>query len=96
VGLSVGHFQRAFRASFGRSPVQQMLAWRLEAARRALLDAPSVSTVAATFGFADHSHFTRLFRRQFGVTPGAVLGHARGSPRDDTRGGTAGGGKQPG
>jgi len=55
-----------------------------------------VSTVAATFGFADHSHFTRLFRRQFGVTPGAVLGHARGSPRDDTRGGTAGGGKQPG
>lgn len=96
VGLSVGHFQRAFRASFGRSPVQQMLAWRLEAARRALLDAPSVSTVAATFGFADHSHFTRLFRRQFGVTPGAVLDHARGSPRGDTRGGTAGGGKQPG
>jgi len=98
VGLSVGHFQRAFRASFGRSPVQQMLAWRLEAARCALLDAPSVSTVAAKFGFADHSHFTRLFRRQFGVTPGAVLDHARGSPRGDTRAGArdgpAGGGRR--
>jgi AraC family transcriptional regulator len=77
VGLSVGHFQRAFRESFGRSPVQQMLSWRLEAARRALLSATSVSAVAASFGFADHSHFTRLFRRQFGITPGAVLGEAR-------------------
>lgn len=72
-GVSTGHFQRAFRESFGRSPWRQVLAWRLEAARRALLSAASVSEVALRFGFADQSHFTRHFRRYFGVTPGTVL-----------------------
>jgi AraC family transcriptional regulator len=45
---------------------------RLERARR-LLDATDValSDVALRAGFADQAHFTRLFKRQFGVTPGA-------------------------
>lgn len=73
-GLSPTHFTRAFRQSMGRPPYQYILAARLERARR-LLDAPgsSISDVALGTGFADQAHFTRLFRRRFGVTPGAVV-----------------------
>jgi len=67
-------FARAFTKTIGRPPYRMILASRLERARR-LLDAPGavLSDVALRTGFADQAHFTRLFRREFGVTPGAVL-----------------------
>jgi AraC family transcriptional regulator len=73
-GLSPAHFARAFKETFGRPPHQFILARRLERAR-ALLDVPNarLSEVAAAVGFADQAHLTRLFRREFGLTPGAVL-----------------------
>ena len=73
-GLSPSHFTRAFKQAIGRSPHQHVMALRLERARR-LLDQPGavLSTIALRLGFADQAHFTRLFKRQFGVTPGAVL-----------------------
>jgi AraC family transcriptional regulator len=72
-GLSPAHFARAFRESLGRPPHQFILARRLERAR-ALLEAPGarLSDIAATVGFADQAHLTRLFRREYGVTPGAL------------------------
>jgi AraC family transcriptional regulator len=72
-GLSPAHFARAFKESVGRAPHQHLLAIRLERARR-LLDAPdsALSDVAFRTGFADQSHFTRFFKRRFGVTPGAL------------------------
>jgi AraC family transcriptional regulator len=74
VGLSTSHFARAFRETIGRAPHQYLLARRLERARH-LLEAPDavLSDVALRAGFADQAHFTRLFKREFGVTPGAVV-----------------------
>ncbi len=71
-GLSPAHFARAFKESIGRAPHQHLLNLRLERARY-LLDHPEVtlSDVAMRTGFADQAHFTRFFKRQFGVTPGA-------------------------
>jgi AraC family transcriptional regulator len=71
-GLSPAHFARAFKESTGRAPHQHLMGLRLERARR-LLDAPdaALSDVALRSGFADQAHFTRFFKRQFGVTPGA-------------------------
>ncbi len=73
-GLSLTHFARAFKESVGRAPHQHLMTLRLERARR-LLEAPdaALSDVAVRAGFADQSHFTRLFKRQFGVTPGAFV-----------------------
>jgi AraC family transcriptional regulator len=73
-GLSLAHFARAFKQSTGRAPHQHLMALRLERARR-LLEARgmSLSDVAMRTGFADQAHFTRLFKRQFGVTPGAFI-----------------------
>jgi AraC family transcriptional regulator len=58
----------------GLAPHRYLLMRRLERARR-LLDTPDavLSDVALRTGFADQAHFTRLFKREFGVTPGIVL-----------------------
>jgi AraC family transcriptional regulator len=74
VGLSPAHFARAFKESTGHAPHRYMLTLRLEHARR-LLDGPDaiLSDVALRAGFADQAHFTRMFKREFGVTPGALL-----------------------
>jgi AraC family transcriptional regulator len=74
VGLSVAHFSRAFKETMGRAPHQFLLAMRLERARR-LLETPAITlaVVARQAGFADQSHLNRLFKREYGITPGAVL-----------------------
>lgn len=74
VGLSPAHFARVFKETMGVAPHRYLLTLRLEHARR-LLDVPDaiLSGVAQRTGFADQAHLTRLFKREFGVTPGALL-----------------------
>ena len=38
----------------------------------------SLSVIALAAGFADQSHFTRVFRRAFGETPGSYARSLRG------------------
>jgi AraC family transcriptional regulator len=73
VGLSPAHFARAFKETMGSAPHRYLLTLRLGQARR-LLDAEdaNLSDVALRTGFADQAHFTRLFKREFGVTPGVL------------------------
>ena len=74
VGLSPAHFARAFKETLGRAPHQYLLAQRLERARRLLeTTEQTLSDIAQRTGFADQAHFTRLFKRAFGTTPGALL-----------------------
>jgi AraC family transcriptional regulator len=70
-GLSVRHFTRAFRQSVGMPPHRYLLKRRIERARD-LLRNPSLSLleVALACGFADQSHFTRLFRASMQMSPG--------------------------
>ena len=74
VGLSAAHFARAFKQTLGRAPHQYLLGRRLERARQLIetTDA-SLSDIAQRTGFADQAHFTRLFKRAFGATPGALI-----------------------
>lgn len=45
---------------------------RLEWAARELVQSEApLARVASGAGFADQSHFTRFFKRQFGITPNA-------------------------
>jgi len=74
VGLAPAHFARAFKETMGRAPHQYLLALRLERARRLLETTEvSLSDIAHRAGFADQAHFTRLFKRAFGTTPGALV-----------------------
>jgi AraC family transcriptional regulator len=72
--LSPAHFARAFKESMGRAPHQYLLALRLVRARRLVETThATLSDIAQRTGFADQAHFTRLFKRAFGATPGALV-----------------------
>jgi len=74
VGLSPAHFARAFKETIGRAPHQYLLGLRLERARRLLeLCGADLSGIAQRTGFADQAHFTRLFKRAYRITPGALM-----------------------
>jgi AraC-like DNA-binding protein len=68
-GLTSWHFARAFRERFGVPPHRFQLWLRIDLARRLLADGASGSEVAHRTGFADQSHFIRVFKRLTGMTP---------------------------
>jgi AraC family transcriptional regulator len=70
--LSIRQFTRAFRGSTGRSPHAWLLRHKIEKAKGLLKNSPRVlAEIALECGFTDQSHFTRMFQRVAGVTPGA-------------------------
>jgi len=72
-GLSPAHFARAFKQALGQAPHRFLMSRRLERARHLIERCGAqLSDVAARSGFADQAHFTRHFKRQFGITPGAL------------------------
>ncbi|WP_051320961.1 helix-turn-helix domain-containing protein [Rhizobium mesoamericanum] len=68
--LSVSHFSKTFRQSFGATPhtyVQQM---RVERSKELLAETnESLAQIALEVGLADQAHFSRLFRQSTGETP---------------------------
>lgn len=70
VGLHPAHLTRAFRRYHGVSIGEYVRRLRLDWAAAQLADTSrAISEVAVAAGFADQSHFTRRFARQFGRTP---------------------------
>jgi AraC-like DNA-binding protein len=80
LGVSVRYVQQIFEESgltFTAYLTEQRLAAAYKALRRrAPADVP-VSTIAFDCGFANVSHFNRLFRQRFGCTPSDVRNAAR-------------------
>jgi len=73
-GLSVHHFVRVFKATFGTTPHRYVQQRRLEAAVAALQrqGRRSIADIALDHGFASQAHMTDLMRRHLGVTPRSV------------------------
>jgi AraC-like DNA-binding protein len=70
-GLSVFAFVRKFKHETGVSPWQFILKGRIEAAKHRLLHSDlSISEIAYEVGWQNVSHFTALFRKHVGMTPG--------------------------
>jgi AraC family transcriptional regulator len=70
VHLSIYHFARAFKQSFGAPPHRYHMARRMDRAR-SLLQRPalSVTQIGAQIGFRETSSFTTAFRKFTGLTP---------------------------
>ena len=72
LGLSASHFSRAFRQSTGLPPHQWLLHHRVKTAKQlmSVRELP-LSEIAISAGFANQSHFTRVFSAIVGVSPSA-------------------------
>ncbi len=72
MGLHPVYLSRAFRDHVGRSVSECLTEARVRYAVRRLADPEaSLAEIALDAGFADQSHFTRVFKRETGMTPGA-------------------------
>lgn len=81
-GMSVGHFQRAFKEAFGESPHAHLMTRRVERAAALLrhTDA-SVTDVCLAVGCSSLGSFSASFTRLMGATPTAY----RALAHDDLR-----------
>jgi AraC-like DNA-binding protein len=72
--ISVRTLNRLF-GGLGTTPMRWVWAQRLEASRTALAHglAGSVTEAAFTHGFSELAHFSRSFKKAFGVTPQQIL-----------------------
>jgi AraC family transcriptional regulator len=76
VGLSLYHFARAFRQSFGVPPHRYHMARRMDCAKSLLQrSALSVTQIGIQIGFRETSSFTRAYRKFAGVSPSEYRRH---------------------
>jgi transcriptional regulator GlxA family with amidase domain len=70
-GISVRHFERAFRQSTGVPPHAYVMERRLQMARDLLINQPElpIEQITLRAGFSSSSHFSSVFRRRTGFTP---------------------------
>ncbi len=72
VHRSPAHLTTAVRRATGRSVQEWIIAGRMSEARRRLLHSDElVDVIADRVGYADATHFIRIFRRTHGATPAA-------------------------
>ena len=72
VGRSPAYVTAALSRATGRSAVQWIVSGRMAEARRLLLHSSEpVDVIAERVGYADSTHFIRMFRREQGETPAA-------------------------
>jgi len=68
--LSTSHFAQLFKQTIGLSPMQFVMTYRVERARKRLAehDTPLID-IALACGFSDQAHFSRQFKQIEGETP---------------------------
>lgn len=71
-GLNRSYFSRLFKETFGQSPQQFLIQYRLIKAAELLKSSRiSVAEVGRSVGYDNQLHFSRAFRSVFGVPPSA-------------------------
>ncbi|MEM1362786.1 MAG: AraC family transcriptional regulator [Pseudomonadota bacterium] len=69
-GMSPSHFARVFKETLGSTPMQYVMAYRIEQSIKQMANADrSLGEIALACGFSDQAHFTRSFKQITGQTP---------------------------
>jgi len=72
-GRSLSSFKRDFHSIYGEAPAKWIRERRLAKARQMLLSSKmSVADVAYSLGFENPTHFSRVFKQQYGSSPSAL------------------------
>lgn len=76
--LDPTYFHKLFSASYGRTPAQQLLNYRIMAAQRGLIaDDLPMHELAARCGFSSQTYFGYKFKQVVGMTPTQYRKHIR-------------------
>jgi AraC-like DNA-binding protein len=77
LGMSRSAFAARFHELVGQTPMQYLTNWRMETARRLLLERRlSIAAVAEHVGYGSEAAFGKAFKRIVGVGPGGYRRHA--------------------
>ncbi|MEM1129308.1 MAG: AraC family transcriptional regulator [Pseudomonadota bacterium] len=69
-GMSSSHFSRVFKETMGATPMQYVMAYRIEQAIKMMGDPTRpLGEIAVACGFSDQAHFNRSFKQVTGQTP---------------------------
>jgi AraC-like DNA-binding protein len=72
VNMSRSAFAERFTSLMGQPPMRYLTAWRMQLARRSLLETrQTVAQIAYAVGYDSEAAFTRAFRRECGAPPSA-------------------------
>ena len=88
VYMSPFHFARLFKCRTGVPPHRFVVRQRITRARTCLaMEGQSIAQISRMVGYRTPSHFTTVFRRALGVTPGAYRAAALQANRSNEEGG---------
>lgn len=76
-GLSRFQIVRGFARATGLTPHAYIVQKRIDLARRLIANGAPLADTAASSGFSDQSHMTRIFTARYGVTPRAYAAAVR-------------------
>jgi len=70
LNMSVSQFNRKLHGLAGQSPVQFIISVRLQRASKLLkISDKTISEIAYEVGYSDQAYFSRVFKKEFGVSP---------------------------
>lgn len=74
--LSTFYISKIFKSETGEAPIRHLIKIRLEKAKEIIEETPqmSIKEVAAKVGYEDVYHFSKQFKKHYGVSPSQVKG----------------------
>jgi DNA-binding response OmpR family regulator len=70
IGITEDHLTFCFRQELGITPILYLQRYRIKQAKRLLKDShQSITEIAHDVGFSDSGYFSRIFRRETGMSP---------------------------
>lgn len=70
IGVSEDYMTFCFRQELGITPILYLQRYRINQAKRMLVETnQSITSIAFSVGFSDSGYFSRIFRRETGVSP---------------------------
>ncbi|RKN64447.1 AraC family transcriptional regulator [Paenibacillus ginsengarvi] len=84
-GYHRAYLSRMFKKATGLSPAQYLLKLRMERAKALLSEPLTVAQIAASVGYADPFHFSKMFKKWHGSAPTELRGQTIGMERFQPR-----------